>query len=307
MSLPFRSRSGARLPFVVALVASVIGVSTVTVASRRAAEVPPAPPLRICADPNNLPFSNERRDGLENRIVEMVAHDLGREPVYVWHAQRRGFVRETLDAGRCDVIAGVPTSFERALVTRPYYRSTYVFVSRRDGGPRIRSFDDEALRRLTIGVHLIGDDGANTPPVHALTTRGIVGNLRGYMIYGDYAEPDPPARLIEAVARGDVDIGIAWGPLAGYFAPRQAVPLELAAVSPQIDLPFLPFVFDIAMGVRRGDSTLRAGIDQVLERRRADIDRVLDEFGVPRVAGQSARRTAPGAARSTPRAEGGAS
>ena len=304
MSSPFRSRSGARLPFVIALVASVAGVSAVAVASRRAARVPPVTPLRVCADPNNLPFSNDRREGLENRIVEMVAHDLGREPVYVWHAQRRGFVRETLDAGRCDVIAGVPTSFERALVTRPYYRSTYVFVSRRDGGPHVRSFNDERLRRLTIGVHLIGDDGANTPPVHALTARGIVGNLRGYMIYGDYAEPAPPARLIEAVARGDVDIGIAWGPLAGYFAPKQAVPLELTAVSPQIDLPFLPFVFDIGMGVRGGDSTLRAGIDRVLARRKAEIDRVLDQYGVPRVGPRGTHAGAAATVRLEPGAEG---
>lgn len=124
MSSPFRSRSRARLPFIVALVASVVGISTVTVASRRAAGVPPAPPLRVCPDPNNLPFSNDRREGLENGIVVTVANP-GREPAHVRHAERRGFVRETLDAGRCDVIAGVPPSLEPVLVRRLTHLSTF--------------------------------------------------------------------------------------------------------------------------------------------------------------------------------------
>jgi mxaJ protein len=177
---------------------------------------------------------------------------------------------------------GIPSSFELAQATRPYYRSTYVFVSRKDRGLRIASFDDPRLRTLRIGVHLVGDDGANTPPAHALTNRGIVENVKGYTLYGDYNQESPPARLIDAVARGEVDVAVAWGPLAGYYAPRQPVPLKLVPVSPRVDLPFLPFVFDIAAGVRRGDDRLHADLDAVLRKRKAEIARILDDYGVPR-------------------------
>ncbi len=171
--------------------------------------------LRVCADPNNLPFSNSRREGFENRLADIVARDMDAKVSYTWWAQRRGFIRNTLNARECDVVMGVPSSFELALATVPYYRSTYVFVTRRDRALDIKSFDDPRLRTLRIGVHLAGDDGANTPPVHALSSRQIVGNLRGYMLAGDYTKPNPPARLIEAVIAGDVDVAVAWGPLAG--------------------------------------------------------------------------------------------
>ena len=239
--------------------------------------------LRVCADPNNLPFSNRRGQGFENRLAELVARDLGAEVRYTWWAQRRGFFRSTLNAGLCDLVAGMPASLELAWPTRPYYRSSYVFVSRRDRGLAIRSFDDPALRSLTIGVQLIGDDYTNTPPAHALARRGITGRLVGYRVQDDYAKPNPPAQIVDAVARGEVDIAVVWGPLAGYFAGRQRVPLVLTPVEPRIDLPFLPFVFDIAMGVRRGDTAFRASVESVLVRRRPEIDRLLAEYGVPRL------------------------
>jgi len=240
-------------------------------------------PLRVCADPNNLPFSNDRGQGFENRIAELVARDLHKKLEYTWWAQRRGFVRNTLKAGSCDVIVGVPTGLGMVLPTVPYYRSTYVFVTRQDRRINVRSFDDPILRRLRIGVQLIGDDGTNSPPAHALSNRGIISNVKGYTVYGDYAEESPPSRIIDAVARGEVDVAIAWGPMAGYWAKRSPVALKLAGVQPQIDLPFLPFVFDIGMGVRRGDTTFRASLQSVLTRRRADIQRILSEYGVPQI------------------------
>jgi quinoprotein dehydrogenase-associated probable ABC transporter substrate-binding protein len=243
----------------------------------------PAGVLRVCADPNNLPFSNERGEGFENKLAEMLAADMHAELQYTWWAQRRGFFRNTLKAGVCDVVVGVPASFELALTTAPYYRSTYAFVYRRDRHIGVRSFDDAALRRLKIGVQLVGDDGANTPPAHALASRGVVQNVRGYTLYGDYSRPSPPGEIVEAVARGDVDVGVVWGPQAGYFARRQRTPLEVVPVSPEIDPPFLPFVYDISMGVRRGDDALLAELESFLERRRPDIERLLDEYGVPRV------------------------
>ncbi|HEX6749802.1 MAG TPA: substrate-binding domain-containing protein [Longimicrobium sp.] len=249
------------------------------------ADATPARELRVCADPNNLPFSNRAGQGFENRIAELVARDLGARVSYTWWPQRRGFFRETIRAGKCDVVIGVPASFELVEPTRPYYRSSYVFIARKDRGLHLRSFDDPRLKTLKIGVQIVGDDGFNTPPVHALARRGVVGNLRGYTLYGDYARPNPPAGIIDAVARGEVDVAIAWGPLAGYFAGREGVEMEIAPVEPQIDPPFLPFVWDISMGTRRGD-TLRTRLDDVITRRRAEIDRILSEYGVPRVEGR---------------------
>jgi mxaJ protein len=248
--------------------------------------------LRVCADPNNLPFSNSRQEGFENKLAEIIARDMNAKVRYTWWAQRRGFIRNTLNAGKCDVVMGVPSSFELALTTNAYYRSTYVFVTRKDRNIDLRTFDDPRLRKLRIGVHLIGDDGANTPPVHALSSRGVVGNVRGYMVAGDYSRPNPPARLIEAVVNGDVDIAIVWGPLAGYFAKTPSNVLTLVPVSPAIDLPFLPQVYDISLGVRRSDKELKAELDAVLERERDTIATLLQEYGIPRVdAANSAARS----------------
>jgi mxaJ protein len=241
--------------------------------------------LKFCADPNNLPFSNEREEGFENKIAELVARDLNVKVRYTWWAQRRGFVRNTLNARECDVLIGVPSSFERASTTIPYYRSTYVFVTRHDRHITISSFDDPVLKKLRIGVQMIGDDFTNTPPAHALSKRSIIQNVRGYSVYGDYRQPNPPARIIDALVKGDVDVAIAWGPLAGYFAQRGQVALDITPVSPQIDLPYLPFVFDISMGVRRGDTALRDRLNAIITRRRGEIDRILAEYGVPRVKG----------------------
>ncbi|MFL6333583.1 MAG: substrate-binding domain-containing protein [Pyrinomonadaceae bacterium] len=244
----------------------------------------PAGVLRVCADPNNLPFSNERGEGFENKLAELLAEDLHEKLEYTWWAQRRGFFRNTLKAGVCDVVLGVPSSFELAATTAPYYRSTYVFVYRKDKGLHVRSFDDAVLHDVKVGVQLVGDDGANPPPEQALAARGVINNVRGYTLYGDYRQPNPPARIVEAVAKGEVDVAVAWGPLAGYFARRQRVPLEVVPVSPQFDLPFLPFVYDISMGVRRGDEGLRLQLDDFIERHRAEIERLLDDYGVPRAA-----------------------
>jgi mxaJ protein len=264
-------------------VGALAAVVLVAFGASRALGWPAARELRVCADPNNLPFSNDRAEGFENRLAELIADDLGRSVRYTWWAQRRGFVRSTLNAGECDVVMGIPAAMDLLLTTRPYYRSTYVFVSRADRAYHLRSLDDPALRELTVGVQLIGDDFANAPPAHALAARGIVTNVRGYSVYGDYSQADPPAAIIDAVARGEVDVAIAWGPLAGYFGARSGTPLELVPVSPEIDLPFLPMVFDIALGVRRGDEGLRDALDEVLARRAADIDRLLAEYHVPRV------------------------
>jgi mxaJ protein len=240
--------------------------------------------LRVCADPNNLPFSNEAGEGLENKLVALVAEELGAELRYTWWAQRRGFLRNTLKAEACDLVPGLPANLEGVRTTAPYYRSTYVFVTRADG-PDVASYNDPVLRDVKIGVHLIGDDGSNTPPAHALARRGVIANVRGYMVYGDYAEPNPPARILASLAQGEIDVAVVWGPLGGYFATREAVPLKVSPVRPSFDGPQLPMVFDISMGVRKEDEALRQEVDAALVRRRADVDALLTSFGVPRVDG----------------------
>ena len=239
--------------------------------------------LRVCADPNNLPYSNRAGEGFENQIAALLAADRHARLEYTWWAQRRGFVRNTLKAGDCDVLIGVPTSYELALTTRPYYRSTYVFVAQHGRQLHLSSLDDPRLRRMKIAVQMVGDDFNNTPPAHALSQRGMTRNVVGYAVYGDYAKPHPLSAIVEAVERGTVDAALVWGPPAAYFARSSPVPLDVTPVTPQIDLPFLPFVFDMSMGVRRGDNALRDELDEFLVRRKADIDGILAAYAVPRV------------------------
>jgi mxaJ protein len=238
-------------------------------------------PLRVCADPNNLPFSNAKGQGFENRIVQLIASDLHRPVVYTWWAQRRGYVRNTLKDRRCDLWPGVASGVEMLDTTRPYYRSTYVFVTRADRHLDIRSFDDPRLKRLTVGVQLVGNDAMNTPPTHALARRGIIRNVRGYMLYGDYARANPPAAIVEAVDDGDIDVAVVWGPLAGDFAKKAAHPLRLQPVQPWLDGPQWPMVFDISMGVRKDDLQFKHTIEAILQKEAPHIQAILRNYGTP--------------------------
>ena len=239
--------------------------------------------LRVCADPNNLPFSNRAGEGFENRIAEIVAKSLGATVTYTWWAQRRGYVRNTLRANLCDLWPGVMSGLEMLATTRPYYRSTYVFVTRKDRGLHIASFDDPQLRKLIVGVQMIGDDGQNTPPAHALARRGIVDNVRGFLVYGNYEDANPAADIVRAVAAGDIDVAVVWGPLAGYFAAVEGG-LAITPVAPLIDGPQSPMVFDIAMGVRRDEPEFKAEINHALAVNRDAIAAVLKEYHIPVMA-----------------------
>jgi mxaJ protein len=239
--------------------------------------------LVVCADPNNLPFSNQSQRGFENKLVELLAKDMGARLSYVWWAQRRGYVRNTLNEEKCDIWPGVATGVGKLATTRPYYRSTYVFVTRADTPLADLSLDDERLRSLTIGVQMIGDNSMNTPPAHSLARRGITQNVRGYMLYGDYTQRNPPAAIIQAVARGEIGVALVWGPLAGYFAARSPVPLRLEPVTPAVDATQWPMTYEISMGVRRSDIALREQLDSLLSREKTRIARLLYEYHVPQV------------------------
>lgn len=235
--------------------------------------------LRVCADPDNLPFSSEDGSGFENRIAQLIAEDFGMTLEYAWLPDRRGFVRKTMGAGLCDVIVGVPVSFERTLNTRPYYRSSYMLVEPAGDRTPPASFDDPRLKQWRVGVQLIGDDFTTTPPAHALAQAGAVRNVVGYPIPGD--EP-AAARIVHALARGELDAAFVWGPQAGYYAAHAARPLQLHYVPPPDTLKEQPFGFAIAMGVKRGNRALRDRLDDFIARRQADIDRILADYGVPR-------------------------
>jgi mxaJ protein len=237
--------------------------------------------LTACADPNNLPFSNRARQGFENKLAEMIASDLHAKLDYVWWAQRRGYVRNTLNERKCDFWPGVGSNVEMLATSRPYYRSTYMFVSRASEKLTGLTLNDPRLRKLRIGVQMVGNDATNTPPAHALAARGIVDNVRGYMLYGDYSKPDPPAEIVSAVERGDVDVALVWGPLAGYFAARSPVPLRLEPVTPWMADMQWPMQFDISVGVQNGNEKLLKEIDRVLARRSDDIHKLLDAYHAP--------------------------
>ncbi|MGI9245593.1 MAG: quinoprotein dehydrogenase-associated putative ABC transporter substrate-binding protein [Steroidobacteraceae bacterium] len=257
------------------------------------------PSLRVCADPNNLPFSDRLERGFENRLARLLASELGARLEYEWWPQRRGFIRNTLKAGKCDVVMGLPADYELTDLTRPYYTSSYVFVTRRgDGLADLTSLDDPRLRRLRIGLHVIGDDYASVPPATALAARGIVGNVVGYSIYGDYSRPSPPSALVEAVASGAVDVAVAWGPLAGYYAANAAVPLVVRFIEPEPPGErAAPLRFAIAVGVRHGDAALRPRLQQALDRRQAEVRALLAEYHVPLVTAASGGTAAPAAVR----------
>jgi mxaJ protein len=238
--------------------------------------------LSVCADPDNLPFSDRAGEGFENEIVQLVARDMGAKVKYVWWAQRRGYVRNTLNQARCDVWPGVAHGVETLATTSPYYRSTYVFVSRKSAPMGGLTLDDARLKTASIGVQMVGNGGAVTPPAHAMASRGIIDNVRGFMLYGNTARPNAPATIVDAVAQGEIDVGLVWGPLAGYFASRSKVPLRIEAVTPAAENPW-PMVYEVAMGVRKGDSALLARLDSSLDRERSAISRILRRYHVPQI------------------------
>ena len=246
--------------------------------------------LRVCADPNNLPYSDQQQKGFENALATMIANDLGMQVIYTWFPQRGSFFRKTLDAGKCDVVMGVPAGMKGIDTTQPYYRSGYVFVSRRDRNLNITSLDDPRLHQLRIGIHNLGDTDREAPPVHALTTRGIVSNLVGYNIFGsNLDETDPSSDLIKAVEKSDVDLALVWGPIAGYFAQFSPVPLVVSPIESDSSNPSLPLSFDIAAGVRKEDDMLKQQLDSELQRRRTEIQHLLVSYGIPQLSLSQAR------------------
>jgi len=252
--------------------------------------------LRVCGDPNNMPFSNEKQEGLENKIAAVVAQDLGWKVEYVWWPHQRGLVKRVLDTERCDVLIGIPKGYDLVRWTKPYYRTGYVIAYRKDRVADIRSLDDPKLRTLRVGVQV------NTPPHLALGQRGIVGaNVVAYQLMFDpNAHPeDYPGKQVEDLLAGRIDVALVYGPIAGYFQKKKGegslvlVPIE--------DGGGLPFAFDISMGVRKANTELKVRLEQALDRKRGEIQAILEDFGVPLLPLPASTPTSP------PGASGGGS
>jgi len=232
--------------------------------------------LKVCGDPNNLPFSNEKLEGLENKLADVIAKDLGLTVAYTWWPHQRGVVKRVLNTGRCDVMLGIPKGYDPVLWTRPYYRTGYVIAYRKDRKLKIRNLDDPQLKTLKIGVQV------NTPPHDALGQRGIAENVVGYQLMFDsnYHAEDYPGKLVEDLLAGEVDVALVWGPIAGYFAAKQAAPIETVLLEDRVDSA-TPFAFDISMGVKKGNTALKDKLEDSLARRHDEVVHILKEFGVP--------------------------
>jgi mxaJ protein len=239
--------------------------------------------LRVCADPDNLPFSNDKLEGFENKIAELVTRDLGAQLNYTWWPHQRGLVRRTLNQDLCDVLIGIPKGYDLVLWTTPYYRTAYVLASMKERGLQITSLDDPRLSQLKIGVHV------NTPPHDALTQRGIVGdNVVVYrLFYTPHPHPDEqPSTLLEDLLTGEIDVALVWGPWAGYFVTKRSAPLELIPL--RGGSRAMPFTFDISMGVRKGNKALKAELEEALKHKAADIKAILEAYGVPLMTAEAA-------------------
>jgi mxaJ protein len=270
------SRSTAGLT-AVALAACVLPVAQARAQLRP--QVPTPGILRVCADPDNMPLSNDKGEGFEQKIAELIGREWNSQVVYAWWPVRRGYFARALNGRYCDVAMEAPAGLDMAGVTKPYFRSGYFFVTRKDSGLDITSLADPRLKTLRIGVNLLNSDAENPPPVMALSRYGVVGNLTGYTTF--FSDQVRPEDIINGVVNKDVDIAIVWGPLAGYFAKKSPVPLQLTPLAERDSLSDFPFRFDIGLGVRRRDRVLRDSLQTVLERKRPEIEAILKEYSVP--------------------------
>lgn len=233
--------------------------------------------MRVCADPDYMPFSDVDGAGYENRIAEILADELDADLTYQWWPHEPSMISDMLREGECDMIFGVPDSQQGLLPTIAYYRSPYVFVYRSSSDYEIRNFDEPALRDLRLGVQARNDRAHG-----ALGIRGLGDNVVLQYITRPDDEDGPFAPLIKAVADGEIDVAIPWGPVGGYYGHR--LPVELTVQpAPHFELPFSPMFVTVVIGVRRGDESLRDRLDLALAARWDDILEVLEEYDVPTI------------------------
>jgi quinoprotein dehydrogenase-associated probable ABC transporter substrate-binding protein len=230
--------------------------------------------LRVCADPANLPFSNQRSEGFENRIAELMAADLGLKLSYVWFPQVVGFVRNTLRARECDLVMGAVSGDTVMDTTNPYYRTGYMLVTRSADGITARGVGDPALAGKRFGIV------AATPPTALLLRHGLMAQTRSYALAVDTRASNPARDMLQDVVSGEIDVALVWGPLAGYAIAHDHLKLTATFIEPEPDAPRLDY--RIAMGVRSNEPEWRRRINQAIARHQSEIDAVLASYGMPR-------------------------
>ena len=232
--------------------------------------------LRVCAPKDNLPFSNEKGEGFENKIAELLAQELGKKLQFFFWYDRQGFYRNSLNANRCDVVMGTASDADMTRNSKPYYRSGYVFVYKKSSGLNIQDWDSPDLHKVKIGV--VGE----TPPTRPLADKGLLDNSRPYRLQRDLNLP--PSFLIDDLIKGDIDVAIVWGPIGGYFAKKSGTDLVVVPTPEYAqNNPHGKEYWNISVGVRKKDKDRIALINQALERRKDDINKILDDYGIPHV------------------------
>ena len=236
--------------------------------------------LRVCADPDDLPNSNKAGEGFENKLAELLATTWNSKLEYVWWAAPRGMMR-MLNGTYSDVWLQIPAGYDLSGVTKPYYRTGYTFVRRKDG-PDITSLDDPRLKTLKIGVHLFAADGENTPPAMALSAHGVVGNLVGFST--TYSGGlDRPVDIIQAVIDRKIDIALVWGPIAGYWSKQLGADLVLTPIEND-SVTRIPMAYSMGMAVRRRDREFKDSLEHFMTLKQPEILALLKEYGVPMLA-----------------------
>lgn len=230
--------------------------------------------FRACGDPRNLPFSNDKGEGFENKLAELFAGKLGKKLSYTYFPQATGFVRMTLGSHRCDVIMGYPQGSDAAQVTVPYYRTTYALVSKPGGGfEGVGALNDPKLKDKRIGVV------AGTPPSTNMAINGLLTHVKSYPLMIDTRHDSSAQAMIDDVAAGDVDLGILWGPMAGYFGAKASPPLAVAPLTKETSGP--PLIYRIGMAVRPSDQEWKRTLNKLIADNQGEINKLLLGFNIP--------------------------
>ena len=230
--------------------------------------------LRVCADPHNLPFSNDKGEGIENKIAELFAEKLQKKLDYTYFPQATGFVRMTLGAHRCDVIMGFPQGDDLVQGTNPYYRTSYALVAKQGSGLEdVDTLEDERLKGKHIGIV------AGTPPATNMAINGLMVNAKPYQLMVDTRLDSSAEAMINDLIAGQIDAGILWGPMAGFYAKKANPPLHVTPLVKEKSGPRL--AFRIGMGVRGADQNWKRQLNRLIQENQADINQILLDFGVP--------------------------
>jgi quinoprotein dehydrogenase-associated probable ABC transporter substrate-binding protein len=230
--------------------------------------------LRVCADPRNLPFSNEKSEGFENKLAELFAAKLQKKLDYMYFPQATGFVRVTLGAHRCDVIMGFPQGDDLVQGTNPYYRTAYALVSRQGSGlEEVDTLEDARLKGKHLGVI------AGTPPGTNMAAAGLMTNAKPYPLMIDTRVDSSAEAMINDLNKGDIDAGVLWGPMAGFYAKKSNPPLHVTPLVKETKGPQL--VYRIGMGVRRADQNWKRQLNRLIQENQADINKILLDYGIP--------------------------